>query len=78
MAWMEENMSRFAFERDNILSHEERQVAARKCMKLLVPVINAMNQKEADFVDDMVGKVEAYGASERQLAWLRDLVEKYG
>jgi hypothetical protein len=70
-------MSRFAFERDNILSFEERQVAARKCINLLRDNTLSMNQKEADFVDDMVGKVEVFGASERQLAWLRDLVERY-
>lgn len=70
-------MTKFAFDRDNILTHEERQVSAHKCVKLLQPVVNAMTTKEADFVDDMIGRVEAYGASERQLAWLRDLVEKY-
>jgi hypothetical protein len=70
-------MSKFAFERDNVLTFEERQVAARKCVNILRESVNAMTQKEADFVDDMTGKVEVYGASERQLAWLRDLVEKY-
>lgn len=70
-------MTQTAFNRDGILTHEERQTSARKCVALLKDNVNAMNQKEADFVDDMIGKVEAYGATERQLAWLRDLVEKY-
>jgi hypothetical protein len=71
-------VARPAFERDNILTPEERLASARKCLRLLSPAIGGMGEKEAEFVDDMENKVDRFGVSERQLAWLRDLVEKYG
>lgn len=70
-------MTKFAFDRDNVLSPEERIVSARKCLNLLTPLTDSMGEKEAQFVDDMENKIDAFGVSERQLAWLRDLVGKY-
>ena len=70
-------MSKFAFNRDNILSPTERVTSARKCLTNLEPHIEAMGQTEADFVQRMLENIDRYGVSERQLAWLRDLNEKY-
>ncbi len=70
-------MSKFAFDRDNILTPEERLKAARKCLVNLEPQLEAMGEREAQFVSDMAEKIDRFGCSERQLAYLRDLVEKY-
>lgn len=70
-------MARPAFNRDGILSPEERMTSARKCLYLLSGETENMGDKEAQFVDDMQEKIDAFGVTERQLAWLRDLVSKY-
>lgn len=70
-------MTKLAFDRDGVLSPEERITSARKCLNLLTPLTDSMGEKEAQFVDDMENKIDRFGVSERQLAWLRDLVGKY-
>ncbi len=70
-------MAQVAFSRDNILSADDRLVSARKCLTLLAPETGGMGEKEAAFVEDVENKIDSYGVSERQLAWLRDLVTKY-
>lgn len=70
-------MTKLAFDRDNVLSPEERIASARKCLNLLTPLTDGMGEKEAAFVDDMEQKIDRWGVSERQLSWLRDLVGKY-
>lgn len=70
-------MAKTAFDRDNVLNPEERTLAACKCLALLIGETERMTEKEAEFVSDMEIKVEHFGCSERQLAWLRDLTEKY-
>jgi len=65
------------FQRDNVLSIDERNESARKCLKLLEDCTERMNAKELSFVEDMPEKIERWGCSEPQLQWLRDLVDKY-
>lgn len=70
-------MTRTAFNRDGILTPEERITSARKCLGLLLSETDSMGEKEAGFVTEMSEKIDQWGVSERQLAWLRDLVSKY-
>lgn len=70
-------MTKTAFTRDNILTPQDRLDSARKCLALLEPETGGMGDKEAAFVEDMQNKIDQFGVSERQLAWLRDLVTKY-
>lgn len=70
-------MTKTAFERDNILSPEDRMASARKCLNLLGEHVDGMGDKEGAFVEDMQNKIDHFGVTERQLAWLRDLVSKY-
>lgn len=70
-------MASFAFNRDSILTPEERLKAARKCLVNLEPHLDAMGEREAQFVSDMLEKIDKWGVSERQLAYLRDLNDKY-
>lgn len=70
-------MTKTAFDRDNVLSPDERIASARKCLSLLTPEIGSMGEREASFVSEMSEKIDQWGVSERQLAWLRDLVSKY-
>ena len=70
-------MARAAFNRDNVLTPEERIASARKCIALLSPELDAMAEREYQFVGEMSDKIDRWGVTERQLAWLRDLVEKY-
>lgn len=70
-------MTKFAFDRDNVLSPEERIASARKCLNLLTPLTDGMGEKEAQFVDDTENKIDHFGVTERQLMWLRSLHEKY-
>jgi hypothetical protein len=70
-------MTKTAFNRDNILSPEERLASARKCLALLEPEVGGMGEFEAEFVENMQERIDRYGVTERQLAWLRDLVTKY-
>lgn len=46
-------MTRTAFERDNILSPEDRLASARKCLALLASETGGMGDKESAFVEDM-------------------------
>jgi hypothetical protein len=65
------------FQRDNVLSADERNASARKCLALLEDCTERMNAKELGFVEDMPEKIERWGCTEPQLQWLRDLVSKY-
>lgn len=65
------------FQRDNVLSLDERNTSARKCLMLLEDYTERMSAKELGFVEDMPDKIERWGCSEPQLQWLRDLVSKY-
>lgn len=65
------------FQRDNVLSADERNVSARKCLTLLEDYTERMSAKELGFVEDMLEKIQRFGCSEPQLQWLRDLVSKY-
>jgi hypothetical protein len=70
-------MTRTAFNRDDVLTPQDRIDSARKCLDLLAPEVDGMGDREAQFVTEMQEKIDRWGVSERQLAWLRDLVEKY-
>lgn len=70
-------MTQTAFNRDNILSDDDRLKSARKCLALLALETDSMGETEASFVSQMQDSIERWGVSERQLAWLRDLVTKY-
>jgi hypothetical protein len=70
-------MTKPAFNRDGILSEEERNRSARKCLALLEDCTERMNAKELVFVEQMPDKIERWGCSEPQLQWLRDLVSRY-
>lgn len=70
-------MTQPAFNRDNILSPDDRLASARKCLALLEPETSNMGEREAEFIESVQSKIDQYGVSERQLAWLRDLVTKY-
>lgn len=70
-------MTRTAFDRDNVLDSDERKASARKCIALLLPETDSMGERESSFVTEMSEKIDQWGVSERQLAWLRDLVSKY-
>lgn len=70
-------MTKTAFNRDNMLDDNERKASAIKCLRLLESHLDSMGEKEATFVSDMEAKIDSWGISERQLAWLRDLVSKY-
>jgi hypothetical protein len=70
-------MTRAAFDRDNVLDEDDRKKSARKCLGLLATEVDSMGEKEAKFVSDMQDNIDRWGISERQLAWLRDLVSKY-
>ena len=70
-------MTRTAYNRDSVLTPEERSTSARKCIALLAPEVDAMAEREYQFVGEMQDKIDRLGVTERQLAWLRDLVEKY-
>lgn len=65
------------FQRGNVLSVDERNASARKCLALLEDHTDRMTTKELSFVEDMPEKIERWGCTEPQLQWLRDLTEKY-
>lgn len=69
-------MVRPAFDRDNVLSTEERTASARKCLSILEGNEERLNGKAQQFVADMRDKVDRFGCTEGQLQWLRDLVDK--
>lgn len=64
-------------QRDNVLSVDERNASARKCLTLPEDAAERMNAKELGFVEDMPDKIERWRCTEPQLQWLRDLVSKY-
>lgn len=72
-------MAKAAFERDGILTGDERVGAAKKCLDLLSPYTEEMRDREREFVEDRADWIDRPNCSisERQLAWLRDLVQKY-
>jgi hypothetical protein len=65
------------FQRDNVLTDDERNRSAWKCLSLLEDYTARMSAKELGFVEDMPEKIERWGCTEPQLQWLRDLVSKY-
>jgi len=69
-------MSRTAFARDNILTPQERVTAARKCLNIIEDNVESLGHTEKKFVEDMQEKIDRYGVSERQLAWLREIVDR--
>jgi hypothetical protein len=72
-------MTQTAFNRDNILSNEERAVSARKCVSILADVNpEKFRERDWDFFCDQkaMSKNVRYNPTERQLLWLRDLVER--
>jgi len=72
-------MTKTAFNRDNVLSPEDRLASARKCVRLLESHAHDMRPGETSFLSSITLEVRKIKGviSERQLAWLRDLVEKY-
>lgn len=73
-------MSKTAFERDGILTAEERAVSARKCLSLLADISpDRLRGNEFSFLSGQQNSAKFihYNPTERQLAWLRDLVSKY-
>lgn len=64
-------------QRDNVLTDDERNRSARKCLALLDDCMERLSAKELSFVEEMPDKIERWGCSEPQLQWLRDLVSKY-
>jgi hypothetical protein len=72
-------MTKTAFDRDGILTPDDRLTSARKCVSLLEPHALEMNPRDTSFLSSMVLETRKTSGtvSERQLAWLRDLVEKY-
>lgn len=71
-------MTKTAFDRDNILTNEERVLSAKKCCNLLEPRSGEFNDWELNFFVDMHKQLDTYkNCTERQLAKLRDMVEKY-
>ena len=75
-------MSRTTYNRDNILTPEERAASARKCIQILDAENHCTDDMRAkDYSFYVSQRAEAkrldYAPSERQLLWLRDLVEKY-
>lgn len=70
-------MAKPAFNYDNTLDEFERYVQVEKCIKNLAPHIDRMNEKEAAFVEKMTNTLRIFIPSMNQIAWLRDLCEKY-
>lgn len=76
-------MSGYQFGRDNILSDDERAESARKCINILMPVWldkgHQWRDNDAKFFTNQHSYSNriSYNPGERELAWLRDLVERY-
>ena len=72
-------MTRTAFNRDNVLTPEERVTSSRKCIALLKDHVAEMTERERAFFQGTAWAAEkpTYQCTERQLAWLRDMVETY-
>lgn len=73
-------MATTAFNRSNILDDTERAEAARRCLRILEEA-DEDEMKDNDYafyIDQMAwSNRTGYAPSERQLAWLRDMVERY-
>ena len=65
------------FQRDNVLTLDERNASARKCLSLLEDCMERLSERELGFVESMPEKIQRWGCTEPQLQWLRDLTEKY-
>jgi len=65
------------FQCDSILTADERNASARKCLALLEDYTERMNAKELGFVEEIPDKIERWGCTEPQLQWLRDLVSRH-
>lgn len=75
-----EEVTRPAFQRDNILSDDERAVSGRKCLSILASVApDRMRSRDRAFYEQQVRAAKFLGfvPSEPTLQWLRDLVERY-
>lgn len=74
-------MAKTQFNRDGILDSPERSEAGRKCLQILADVdTDKMSEKNREFYlgqDAAADRFTNWCPSERQLAYLRDLVEKY-
>lgn len=70
-------MTKTAFNRDGILDDNERLKSARKCVALLEDYTEHMQGHELSFVESVTEQIAEGRCTERQLAWLRDLVGKY-
>lgn len=73
-------MPRPAFDRDNVLTPDERAASARKCLQLLGDV-SACDVRPKDwtfFCNQLAASKRLdYAPTEPQLQWLRDMVSKY-
>lgn len=67
------------FQRDNILSDDERAKSARKCLTLLFGKESEMREKDRSFYlnQTVLATQLEYRITEPQLQWLRDLVDRY-
>lgn len=73
-------MTKTAFDRDNVLTPEERAVSARKCLSILKDAsAEHFRQRDYEFLLQQREKARylSYTPSERQLAYLRDLVARF-
>lgn len=75
-------MSKTQFKRDGILNSSERSEAGCKCLKILRDAgieSDDMGEGDGSFYSQQCDRAAQinWEPSERVLAWLRDLVEKY-
>ena len=73
-------MTKTAYERDNVLTPDERTASARKCLSILAEAtFQDMSRSDYNFLETHRRRALSigYGLSERELAWLRDLVERF-
>ena len=70
-------MTQTAYNRDNILTEEERVQSGRKCYSLLEPYTGDFNDWELGFITNLSDQLDNGQCSERQLKVLRDMTEKY-
>lgn len=73
-------MTKTAFDRDGILTPEDRAASGRKCIQILSDASESrLGTKSLDFLlqQRKNARYVSYAPSERQLLWLRDLVDKH-
>jgi hypothetical protein len=73
-------MTKTAFNRDGVLTPDDRAASAKKRLLLLAEVeVERLSLPEYRFLRDQreAARFTIYAPSERQLAYLRDLVERY-